>query len=88
MYVYVIIVAPPISFMFDFSETWWHNSFKSPRMVISREVSALRLMGIPHSHDFSEGPPPQELLRQASHVVNGCEKRGLWKVETFDLGKG
>eukprot|EP00434_Breviolum_minutum_P022870 symbB.v1.2.020179.t1/scaffold1684.1/size105940/2 len=28
------------------------------------EVSALRLMGIPHSHDFSEGPPPQELLRQ------------------------
>ncbi|CAJ1368197.1 unnamed protein product, partial [Effrenium voratum] len=27
-------------------------------------VSALRLLGLPHSHDFSEGPPPPELIGQ------------------------
>lgn len=28
------------------------------------EISALRLLGLPHSHDFSEGPPPLELVSQ------------------------
>lgn len=31
----------------------------------SVEISALRLMGLPHSHDFSEGPPPDEVINQA-----------------------
>eukprot|EP00435_Cladocopium_sp_Y103_P022325 s425_g5.t1 len=28
------------------------------------EISALRLLALPHSHDFSEGPPPNELVNQ------------------------
>jgi hypothetical protein len=30
------------------------------------QISALRLLALPHSHDFSEGPPPNELVNQVS----------------------
>ena len=29
------------------------------------QISALRLLALPHSHDFSEGPPPHQVVNQA-----------------------
>ena len=33
------------------------------------QVSALQALSFPHSHDFSEGPPPAELIREASEAT-------------------
>ncbi|CAE7370031.1 unnamed protein product [Symbiodinium sp. CCMP2456] len=32
------------------------------------EVSALQALSFPHSHDFSEGPPPAELIREVRQL--------------------